>query len=152
MATDGYSIPDYGGYERQRGDITYKYSQDAATNAYGRFISQQRGQRTLGDMSQAYGRAYPGYKAQFGQRGLSGGGVNSGAMQRSMNQYVGDYARDYGRAQQDQTAELQQYDLQQRNLDQWRNQALQDIETQKAQDIANAALNLQYWKQAMGGI
>lgn len=152
MPTDSpYAIPDYGGYERQRGDITYKYSQDAATNAYGRFVSQQRGQRQLGDMATAYGRAYPGYKAQFGQRGFRPG-VNSGVMQRSMQNYVGDYARDYGRAQQDQTMEMQQYDLQQRNLDQWRQQALQDIETEKANAIANAALNLQYWKQAMGGI
>ena len=149
---DGYSIPDYGGYERATGDVNYKYGSEAATNAYGRFVSQQRGQRQLGDMSQAYGRAYPGYKAQFGQRRMGGPGVSSGVMQRSMNQYVGDYARDYGRAQQDQTAELQQYDLNQANLDQWRQTALQDIETTKADEIANAALNLQYWQRAMGGL
>jgi len=149
---DGYSIPDYGGYERQRGDINYKYTQDAATNAYGRFISQQRGQRGLGDMSRDFGRAYPGYKAGFGQRGLSGGGINSGTMNQSMNRFVGDFGRNYQRAQQDMTQQGQQYDLNQNNLDQWRQQALQDVETQKANDIANAAMNLQYWKQAMGGI
>lgn len=149
---DGYNIPDYGGYERQRGDINYKYSNDAANNAYGRFISQQRGNRNLGDMSQQFGRAYPGQKAQFGQRGLSGGGINSGSMQQSMNRFVGDYAQDYQRAQQDMTMEGQQFDMNQYNLDQWRQQALQDVETQKANDIANAATNLQYWKQIMGGI
>ena len=149
---DGYNIPDYGGYERQRGDINYKYSNDAATNAYGRFISQQRGQRDLGDMSQAYGRQYPSYKAQFGQRGLSGGGINSGTMQQSMNRFVGDYAQGYQRRQQDMTQEAQQYDMNQMNLDQWRQQALQDVETQKTNDIANAAMNLQYWKKALGGL
>jgi hypothetical protein len=149
---DGYNIPDYGGYERQRGDVNYKYTNDAATNAYGRFISQQRGQRNLGDMSQAYGRAYPGFKAQFGQRGLSGGGINSGAMRQSMQRYVGDYAQQYQRSQQDMTQEDQQFEAQQRNLDQWRQQALQDIDTQKTNDIANAAANLQYWKQMMGGV
>jgi hypothetical protein len=152
VTSNPYAIPDYGGYERQRGDVNYKYSTDSATNAYSRFISQQRGERNLGDMSQAYGRAYPGYKANFGQRGLSQGGVNSGAMHQSMQRYVGDYARDYGRAQQDMTLQNQQYDMSQKNLDQWRQKALQDIETTKADDIANAALNLQYWKQAMGGI
>jgi len=152
MADSGYNIPDYGGYERQRGDINYKYSQDAANNAYGRFISQQRGERNLGDMQQGFQRAYPGYKANFGQRGFGGGGVNSGAMQQSMNRYVGDYTQDYGRMQQDQTLEQQQYELQQKNSDQWRQQALQDVETSKANDIANAALNLQYWQQMMGAL
>ena len=149
---DGYNIPDYGGYERQRGDINYKYTNDAANNAYGRFISQQRGQRNLGDMSQQFGRAYPGQKAQFGQRGLSGGGINSGTMQQSMNRLVGDYGRNSQRRQQDMTQQTQQYDMNQQNLDQWRQQALQDVETTKANDIANAATNLQYWKQALGGI
>ena len=135
---------------RQRGDINYKYSTDAATNAYGRFISQQRGQRNLGDMSKQYGRAYPGYKANFGQRGLSGGGINSGTMQQSMNRFVGDYAQQYQRGQQDMTMEGQQYDLAQQNLDQWRQQALLDVEQRKANDIANAAMNLQYWQKAMG--
>ena len=149
---DGYSIPDYGGYERQRGDVNYKYGQEAATNAYGRFLSQQRGERNLGDMSTAYGRAYPGYKAQFAQRGMAGPGISSGVMQNSMNRFVGDYAQQYQRAQQDMTQEQQQYDWNQRNLDQWRQTAMQDIETTKANDIANTALNLQYWKQQMGAM
>ena len=149
---DGYNIPDYGGYERQRGDINYKYGNEAATNAYGRFLSQQRGERNLGDMSQQFGRSYAPYKSQFGQRGLSQPGVRSGSMQQSMNQYVGDYAQQYQRGQQDMTLEGQQYDLQQNQLDQWRQQALQDVETSKANEIANAALNLQYWRQAMGGM
>jgi hypothetical protein len=152
MATDGYNIPDYGGYERQRGDVNYKYTTDSATNAYGRFLGQQRYERQSGDAMRNYGRAYPGYKAQFGQRGFGTGGINSGAMQRSMNNFVGDFQRDYTRAAQDQTVANQHFDLQQVNLDQYRQQALQDIETQKANDIANAALNLQYWKTAMGGI
>lgn len=152
MADNGYGIPSYGGYERATGDVQYKYSTDAATNAYGRFISQQRGQRQLGDMQQAYGRAYPGYKAQFAQRGMGGPGVRSGVMQGAMNRYVGDYAQQYQRTQQDQTLEGQQYDLGQRNLDEWRQQSLAAIEAQKADDIANAAMNLQYWQKSMGGL
>jgi hypothetical protein len=143
---------DYGGYERQVGDVNYRYGTEASTNAYSRFLSQQRGERNLGDMSQQFGRSYPGYKSQFAQRGLGQPGVRSGSMQQSMNRYVGDYAQQYQRAQQDQTLEGQQYDMQQRNLDQWRQQALQDIETQKANDIAQAAQNLEYWKKALGGI
>lgn len=143
---------DYGGYERAKGDIDYKYSTDAATNAYGRFISQQRGQRNLGDMSQDFGRAMPRHNAAFGSRGLAGSGVKSGVYQRSMNNFVGDYGRDYQRAQQDMTLEGQQYDLNQYNSDAWRQQALQDLETDKANEIATAAENLQYLRQALGGL
>ena len=141
---------DYGGYERTKGDIDYKYSRDATTNAYGRFISQQRGQRSLGDMTRNFERSYPRYKATFGQRGLSGGGVKSGTMRNSMNNFIGDYTRDYLRGQQDVTQQLQQYDINQGDLDSWREQAYTDLETKKANEIADAASNLQ-WLQDMFG-
>lgn len=141
---------DYGGYERSKGDIDYKYSRDATANAYGRFISQQRGQRQLGDMSRQFGRAYPRYKATFGQRGLSGGGIQSGTMRQSMNNFIGDYSRDYLRSQQDTTQQLQQYDLNQGDLDQWRSQALTDLEAKKANEIADAASNLQWLQEMLG--
>lgn len=147
-----YTPPDYGGYERQKADIGYKYSSDAATNAYSRFLSQQRGSRQLGDMSRSFGRELPRYTASFGQRGLSGPGINSGAMRQSMSNYIGDYTRDYGRTQQDITQGLQQYDLGQLNLDEWRRQSLAAIEAQKANDIAMAAQNLQYLAQQVGGL
>lgn len=147
-----YQAPDYGGYERQRGDIDYKYSQDSTNNAYSRFISQQRGDRNRGDASREFGRSYAPQKASYGQRGLSGGGVTSGAMRESMNRYVGDYSREYQRSMQDSTMENQQYDMNQANLDQWRQQAYADLETQKANDIAWTAQNLQYLKSMLGGL
>jgi hypothetical protein len=149
---DGYNAPDYGGYERRKGDVEYKYGTDSTTNAYGRFLGQQRYERQSGDAMRAYGRAYPGYKANFGQRGLSQGGINSGAMQRSMGNFVGDFQRDYTRAAQDQTLANQQFDLQQANLDQYRQQALQGIETDKANEIAFAAQNLQMLRDLMGSL
>ena len=141
---------DYGGYERQKGDINYKYTQDAANNAYGRFISQQRGQRNMGDMSRQFGRSYPRYKSTFGQRGLGQPGINSGTMQQSMNRYVGDFGREYLRTQQDLTQDLQQYDLTQSNLDSWRSQALTDLETEKANEISDAAGLLQQLTEQLG--
>lgn len=147
-----YTPPDYGGYQRQRADVQYQYGRDATTNAYGRFISQQRGNRSLGDMSRNFSRQLPRYTASFGQRGLSGPGVQSGAMRQSMNNYIGDYAREYGRGQQDLTQELQQYDLEGANLDAWRQQSLAAIEAQKANDIAQAAQNLEFIRQMIGGL
>ena len=147
-----YQAPDYGGYERRKGDIEYKYGTDATTNAYGRFLGQQRYERGAQDAQRNFGRSYAPYKASFGQRGLSGGGVTSGAMRQSMGNYIGDYQRDYTRAMQDQTLGNQQYDLQQANLDQWRQQALQGVETDKANEIAWAAQNLQMVRDLLGSL
>ena len=145
-----YQAPDYGGYERRKGDIEQKYATDTTTQAYGRFLGQQRYDRNAADMSSSLGRSYAPTKSRFGQRGLSGGGINSGAMQQSMGRFVGDYARDYTRAQQDWTQQGQQYDLQQAQADQWRQQALQGVDTDKANDIAWAAQNLQQLRELLG--
>ena len=143
---------DYGNYERSKNDANYRYGTESATNAYGRFISQQRGSRDLGDMSRNFGRQMPLQKSQFGQRGLAGPGVQSGVMQNSMNNYLGDYARGYGRQQQDTTQQLQGYDLNQDNLNSWYQQSLGDIEGQKARDIAMDASQIDALRQQVGGL
>lgn len=150
MAT--FTPYDSGSYERQKRDVEYDYGTQSATNAYGRFLSQQRGERGLGDMSRQFGNSYAPYKAQFGQRGLAGNGIQSGVQQQAMSNYVGDYARNYGYAQQDMTQQLQQYDQNQNNFDAFRQQSLADIEAQKAQSIANDAQALEYLRQLVGGL
>ena len=147
-----YNPPSYGNYERAKADTQYKYSQDATTNAYGRFISQQRGNRQLGDNQRNYKRQMPNQTAQFGQRGLSAGGINSGVMNESMNRFVGDYARQQSRGQQDLTQDLQQYDLNQVNMDSWRQRQMASIEADKQQAIANDAAQLDYLRQIIGGL
>jgi hypothetical protein len=146
------STPDYGGYTRQRADVDYNYGNQSAQNAYGRFLGQQRFERNVGDKQRQFGRSYAPYKAGFGQRGLSGGGITSGAMRQSMGRYIGDHARDIGRSYQDQTLANQASDMQQAQLDQWRQQAIQGIETDKANEIAWAAQNLQYLREMLGGM
>ena len=147
-----YTPPAYGDYERQKADTQYKYSNDAVTNAYGRFISQQRGERGLGDSFRGYQRSFPGQTSSFGRRGLSGSGVQSGVMANSMNNFIGDFARNYGRQQQDLTQQLQGYDLNQSNMDAWREQALAGIEADKQRAIANDAGALEYLRAIVGGL
>ena len=150
MAT--FTPHDSGAYERQKRGVEYDYGNQAATNAYGRFLSQQRGERGLGDMTRTFDRSYAPYKAQFGQRGLAGPGIRSGVQQQAMGNFVGDYARNYGWAQQDLTQQLQQYDLQQNQLDAFRQQSLADIEAEKAQAIANDAQAIEWLRQMVGGL
>ena len=140
------------GYNQQANDVQYRYNTDKAMNAYGRFLSQQRGSRALGDLSTNFGRNLPSFKAGFGQRGMLGGGIRSGAMQRSMQNYLGDYSRDYTRAQQDATQEAQNYDLQSSQLDAYLNNSLASIEQQKQADIANAALAIEALRPYLGSL
>lgn len=138
-------------YEQQSRSINYKHGQDSINNAYGRFISQQRGSRQLGDMSRSFARAVPLQRSTFGARGLSGPGVRSGVMRQSMSNFIGDYARDRGRAEQDFSQEQGQYDLQQKSVDAWRQQALADLETSRAQQVAETARNIEALRQLLGG-
>jgi hypothetical protein len=140
------------GYGRERNDLQYRYNTDRAMNAYGRFLSQQRGTRDLGDLYRNYQRALPTYRSTFTQRGLAGPGINSGTMQRAMGMYAGDYARDYGRTQQDITQNLQNYDLQAAQLDAAYNNAGLDIEQRKQNNIANAARAITALRPYLGGI
>lgn len=151
MATTNYSGYNGGSYEAQRRGVENQYANNSSQNAYGRFLSQQRGQRDLSDRTRNFQRSYPGYQASFGQRGMSGPGVGSGVREQSMANYIGDHYRGYGRAQQDYTQELQQYDLAKYQNDAWRQNALMDIEAQKASDIANTASTLAMLQQYLGG-
>lgn len=147
-----YNPPSYGGYERAKADTQYKYSQDSTANAYGRFISQQRGTRGLKDNQDQYKRSFPNQTAQFGQRGLSAGGINSGIMNNSMNNFIGDYAKHQGRATQDLSGQLQQYDIDQVGMDSWRQRQMAAIEADKQKAIANDAAQLDYLRQTIGSM
>lgn len=145
----GYGV-DTGSYQRQANDLQYRFNTDQASNAYGRFLSQQRGERSLGDMTQQFNRQLPNAYAQYNQRGLSGAGIRSGTQHRAMGNYLGDYVQNYGRAQQDLAQGLQQYDLtgMQQQAD-YRTQ-LDALETQKQRDIANAALGISMLRPYFG--
>ena len=138
-------------YDTQAADLQYRYNTDRAANAYGRFLSQQRGDRTLGDLSQGFKRGLPTFKSKFGQRGLSGPGVRTGVMQRSMRNYLGDYAQTYGRAQLDAQQEAASYDQSAAQLDAYYNNSLAAIEAGRQQEIANAAAAIEALRPLLGG-
>ena len=151
MPLSGYGMNN-AGYAAEANDLQYRYNTDRRQNAYGRFLSQQRGDRSLGDMSRNFNRGLPSYKAGFAQRGLAGGGIRSGAMGRSMQNMLGDYAIDYGRAQQDALEEARQYDAQSAELDATYNNNLAGGEARKQSEIANAALALEALRPYLGGV
>ena len=138
-------------YESQRRDVNYRHATDSATNAYGRFLGQQRGERSLGDMTQNFKRSYPQFGSQFNGRGLAGAGINSGIQQQAMRNYVGDYTQAYGRGTQDLAQGLQQFDSNQNSMNAWRENALADIARQQADAIAEAANSITALQSYLGG-
>lgn len=137
-------------FESQRRKVNDEYAASSASGAYSRFLSQQRGDRSVDDYQRGFKRSFPSFTAGFGQRGMSGGGVQSGVMQRAMQDHVGDYSRGVNRLNEDNAQSMRGFDLQQSQLDQWRNNALQDIELAKAREIAEAAQAISQLRPYMG--
>ena len=146
---DGYNPANY---EASRRTVEYDYGRNSANNAYGRFLSQQRGSRQLSDMSRGFERGYPGLQANLNRRGVSGAGINSGIETGAMQRYLGDFTRNYGRAQVDFDQEQQQYDIGQQLLDQWRQGALADLGLNEQNDISAAASNIEALRAYLGGL
>lgn len=143
---------DEGYYEASRRGVNDQYAAQMASNTYAQTLSRQRGQRNLSEMQTGFKRALPGFSSTFAQRGLGGGGIRSGVMQRSMSNYLGDYTRQYGAAQNDLTESLRQFDLNAAQLGSQRTQSLADLELQKQREIAFAAQNVEALRSVFGGL
>lgn len=143
---------DSGYYEAQRRGVEDTYAAGMAQNAFSRTLARQRGNRGLNLMQTSFNRELPTFTSGFAQRGLGGGGIQSGVMQRSMSNYLGDYTRDYANAQQDLTDQMRQYDLGDAQLGAQRRSSLADIELSKSRDIAFAAQNIEALRGIFGGL
>jgi hypothetical protein len=146
------AVTDSGYYESARRGINDQYAAQMAANTYSRQLAQTRGNRTLSEMQLGFQRSVPSFSASFGQRGFGGGGVRSGVMQRSMSNYLGDYQREYGNAQNDLTEQLRQFDLNAAQYGSARTSSLADLQLQKQREIAFAAQNVAALREVFGGL
>ena len=138
-------------YERQRRAVQDQYSANSTTNEYSRFLSQQRGQRQIGDNARNFGRSYPKFASGWGNRGLQTAGTRSGLYQQAMQQYVGDYGRNTDQIMQGYADEQRGFDLSAQRMQTEQQRALADIEAAKQNEIAMTALNIQQLKPLIGG-
>lgn len=129
-------------FEARRRGLMQNYAAEGAMNAYQQFISQQRGQRGVADLTRQYEQAAPRLVAQQTQRGLGGPNVRSGLMARALR----DFAQQRIRQQSDLERQLQEgamsYDLAERRRQELYQQALQDLESDKAKEIAQSAQSI----------
>jgi len=137
---------DTSAFERQRRALTDDYAAKRASNTFGRFVSQQGFQRNQGTNQRNFQRGYGGMAGGWGRRGMTGGKVQSGFWRKALDDYVGDYTRNQGYAQQDYDTQVNQFNNTDAQLDASYQRSLADIEAEKAQLIANTALNIQALK------
>lgn len=89
--------------EKARSDLQNNYANDDATNAYARFISQQRFARQKQDLTQGYQRQFPQFTGNYAHQ--LGSGIHSGVFGQKLNQFVGDYGQAQGRLAEDQAGD-----------------------------------------------
>jgi len=129
-------------YEARRRGYTQQYAATGAMNAYANFLSQQRGTRGRQDMMQQYDKAQPQVVSGYSRRGLVGPNVKSGIFARGLQDFAKQRAQSFGEFDQGQQEQQRGYDLgEAQRLEAFKNQ-LADMESEKAQTIADAARQL----------
>jgi len=129
-------------YEARRRGYTQQYAATGAMNAYANFLAQQRGTRGRQDMMRQYDEAQPQVVSGYSRRGLVGPNVKSGIFARGLQDFAKQRARNVGDYDRGIAEEQRGYDLgEAQRLEAFKNQ-LADMESEKAQTIANAARQL----------
>ena len=129
-------------YEARRRGYTQQYAATGAMNAYANFLSQQRGTRQRRGMTEEYDKAAPQFVSAYSRRGLVGPNVKSGIFSQGMQDFAKQRARSFSEFDEGQVQEGRSYDLgEAQRQEAFRNQ-LADMESEKAQTIADAARQL----------
>ena len=129
-------------YEARRRGYTQQYAATGSMNAYAQFLSKQRGSSSRRNMMEEYDRAQPQIAAGYARRGLQGPNVKSGIFARGLQDFAKQRARGLQEFDQGQQESNRAYDLTEaQRLESFRNQ-LADMESEKAQTIADAARQL----------
>lgn len=132
-------------YEAQRRSYADNYASTGAMNAYSNFLSQQRGQRDLGDLQTQWQQATPKFIAGYGRRNLINPNIRSGAFSRALQDFSNQNIRQISDAQQALDQQQQMFQLGQQNLLGSYNSNLSNLEADKARQIAaDAQALLQY--------
>jgi len=137
-------------YEAARRSLFDQYAQEAALNAYQRYLAETRGQRPILELEEAaFGRTasgglgqVPKLTASYGRRGLSGMNTRSGIYKQALESYAKKRERGLGYAREDLATGLRGYDLAGTQAQQRLQSGMSDIERTKAKQIADDAAAL----------
>lgn len=136
---------------QQRRDLDYQYGMNSANNAFDKAFFQTRGSRSMQDFTRGFNRQLPSFVANQTQRGLGGGGIQSGVMNRAMRNYVGDYTRNLGQMMGDYNLGMARFDQNQTLYDENYLRSARDLQMEQADRIAATADMLTALKPLIGG-
>jgi len=129
-------------YEARRRGYTQQYGATGAMNAYANFLSQQRSNRDRQNLNEQYDKAQPQVVSGYSRRGLVGPNVKSGIFARGLQDFAKQRAQSIGEFDQNQLEQNRMFDLTEaQRLEAFKNQ-LADMESEKANTIADAARQL----------
>ena len=137
-------------YEAARRSLFDQYAQQAALNAYQRYLAETRGQRPILQLEEAaFGRTAAGKLGQvpkltssYARRGLQGMNVQSGVYKQALENYARQRERQLGYAREDLAGTMRGYDLAGTQAQQRFDTGLADLERSKARQIAEDAAAL----------
>jgi len=136
------SVFDPSVYEARRRGLQQNYAAEGAMNAYQQFISQQRGRRGVADLVREYEKAAPQVVSSYGRRGLSGPNVRSGVLNRALREFAQQRIRQQSDMERQLAESAMGYDLSERRRQEMFQSALQDLESEKAKEIAESARSI----------
>ena len=131
-------------FEQQRRNLLGNFAQQSALNAYQRYLSETRGQRPILSLQEAaFSRTptgglgeVPKLTSSYARRGLQGKGMRSGIYNEALSSYAKNRARQLGYAQEDLASALRGSDVQQTGYESSLRTGMQDLEANKARQIA----------------
>jgi hypothetical protein len=131
-------------FEQQRRNLLGNFAQQSAINAYQRYLAETRGQRPILNLEEAaFSRTptgglgeVPKLTSSYARRGLTGKGMKSGIYNEALSSYAKNRARQLGYAREDQAGALRGYDIQKTGYESDLATGMQDLEANKARQIA----------------
>jgi len=137
-------------YEAARRSLFDQYAQEAALNAYQRYLAETRGQRPILQLEEAaFGRTaggglgqVPKLTSSYARRGLQTQGVRSGIYKQALENYAKQRERQLGYAREDLSGALRGYDLGSAQAQERFESGLSDVERSKSRQIAEDAAAL----------
>jgi len=130
----------------QRRSIENSYAAQKASNNFGRQRATKQNMQQRGDARKNFQRQTPRVTSNYASRGLG----NSGVYKRALQQFTGDYADQVGQINQAGMDTQNQYDMQDRMYRASYDQALAELENQKAMQITQTAAGINSLRPLIG--
>ena len=137
-------------YEAARRNLLTNYAQQAALNAYQRYLAETRGQRALTQLEEAaFGFTptgqmgeVPSLTRSYARRGLTGMGTRSGIYNRALQEYGRQRSRQLGYGREDIAQQLRGFDLAAAQAQEQLQTGMTNLEMDKARQISQDAQTL----------